>query len=270
MGNLLLLNYAITMRSNVAGHQEIRTFQKKYDRILFRARISDEQNLQRDFSETTKSGTLGMESRSYGAHGGRSYFHLKSGRIATGWGERVVRETQKTRWAAIKIRPRWRTNVPFRGLSSARWRVRWDAVPRVRETISAIVRAHTRAWTSGGAKLRDLGGSGIFHFAGYWTDGGPSGENDRWVSVGNLTRIVDDALDAQLRRIRAYGGWTSWNPGLELPIAHTGWLAPDSKMTVCERIGVTRTNILYMETSLWISSNRYARRATLECYIIRE
>lgn len=83
----------------------------------------------------------------------------------------------------------------------------------------------TRTWTSGRAKLRDLGGSGICHFAGYWTDGGT--ENDRWVSVGNLTRTVDRRLgcivaaDSRIWRMdkleprtwityRAYGMAGSW------------------------------------------------------------
>lgn len=83
------------------------------------------------------------------------------------------------------------------------------------------------------------------------------GENDGRVSVGSLTCTVGDALGAQLRRIRAYGGWTSWNLRFELPIAHAGWLAADSKMTVCERTGATRTrtNALPEETVLSISSD---------------
>lgn len=75
MGNLLLFNYAIIVHSNVAEHRRrSEPFKKKYDRIFFRARIPDEQNLQRDFPETTKSGTLGIENRSYGAHGGARTF----------------------------------------------------------------------------------------------------------------------------------------------------------------------------------------------------
>lgn len=88
-----------------------------------------------------------------------------------------------------------------------------------------------------GTKLWDLRGSGIFHFAGYWTDEGPSGENDRWVSVGNLTRTVDDALGAQLRRIRAYGGRTSWNLGLNylscIQDMAGSWLEDDSLRANC-------------------------------------
>lgn len=114
---------------------------KKYDRTFpdsdFRTEF-----VQRDFSETTKSGALDMENRSYSAHGAHacSFIWIESDRGGLG---RTTRETRKTRCAAIKILQGESTVIPFRGF---RWRMcaEGDVIPRVRETISIIVWVRAR------------------------------------------------------------------------------------------------------------------------------
>lgn len=112
---------------------------------------------------------------------------------------------------------------PVPRISSVWWRARWSwcGTAGAGNDFGHCMGSHMN---ERGTKLWDLRGCGIFHLAEYWTDEGPLGENDRRVSVGNLTSTVDDALGAQLRRIRAYGGWTSWNLGLNyLSCMQDGW-----------------------------------------------
>jgi len=139
-----------------------------------------------------------LENRSYSAHSGvRTFIWIESDRGRLG----AIRETRKTRWAAIKIRQGEVLASRLSCLMTSALKV----VSRVRDFGYCMgSRLNGR-----GTKLsKDLRGSEIF--SGLWTDEGPLGENDGRVSVGNWMRT----LDAQLRRIRAYGGWTSWNPSL--------------------------------------------------------